>query len=106
MVGKGVYFARMIWDNLLLRGVVGERDTLLDVALQALDSSIKERLLLVGDVGKDVDGLLGTIGLLIVSSLPRSTGLENGLTPSSTGTEKKSTPAIFRISSPPGTPGR
>jgi hypothetical protein len=37
-----------MWGNLLLGGVVGERDTLLDVALQALDSSIKETLLLVG----------------------------------------------------------
>jgi hypothetical protein len=47
---------------------VGERDTLLDIALQALDSSIKESLLLVGDVGKDVNGLFGTVGLAAVSS--------------------------------------
>lgn len=47
---------------------MGERDTLLNIALQALDSGIKKRLLLVGDVGKDVNGLLGTIRLDVVSS--------------------------------------
>ena len=57
----------LLWGNLLLRRVVGESDTLLDVALQALDSSIEQSLLLIGDVGKDVDGLLGTIGLAVVS---------------------------------------
>jgi len=67
--GERVYFARMMWGNLLLRGVVSERNTLLDVALQALDSGLQECLLLVGDIGEDIDGLLGTVGLIVVSSL-------------------------------------
>lgn len=33
-------------------------------------------------------------------------GRKETLTPSSTGTEKNSTPVAFAIASPPGTPGR
>lgn len=53
--------------DLLLRGVVGESDTFLDVALQALEGNLKERLLLVSNVGKDVNRLLSAVGLCIVS---------------------------------------
>lgn len=49
-------------DSLLGR-VVGELDALLDVALEALDGRLEQRLLLVGEVAEDVDGLLGTVGL-------------------------------------------
>ncbi len=42
---------------------MGERNALLDVALQALDGSLQERLLLLGDVTKDIKGLLGAVGL-------------------------------------------
>ena len=48
---------------LLLRGVVGKVNTLLDVALEALDGSLEESLLLLGDVAEDVDSLLSTVGL-------------------------------------------
>lgn len=48
---------------LLLRGVLNELNTLLDVALKALDASLQESLLLVGDTVEDVTGLLGTVGL-------------------------------------------
>ena len=51
------------WVVLLLRGVLNELNTLLDVALKALDASFQESLLLVGDTVKDVTGLLGTVGL-------------------------------------------
>jgi len=46
---------------------VGESDTFLDVALQALEGNLKERLLLVSNVGKDVNRLLSAVGLCIVS---------------------------------------
>lgn len=48
---------------LLRRGVLDELNTLLDVALEALNAGLEELLLLVGDAVKDVDGLLGTVGL-------------------------------------------
>ena len=92
---------------LLLRGVVGKGDTLLDVALEALDSSLQESLLLVSDIAKDVDGLLGTVRLhTIVSRAFRNRVLGAALTPSSIGTEKKSTPVFSAIAFPPGMPGR
>lgn len=46
-----------------MRGGVGKGDTLLDVALEALNSGLEEGLLLFGDVAKDIDGPLSTIGL-------------------------------------------
>lgn len=49
----------------LLRGIVGESDALLNVALEALNGSFEESLLLFGDVAKDIDSLLGTVGLEI-----------------------------------------
>ena len=48
---------------LLLRRVLDELNTLLDVALKTLNASLQELLLLVGDTVKDVVGLLGTVGL-------------------------------------------
>lgn len=42
---------------------MGKVNTLLDVALEALDGSLEESLLLLGDVAEDVDSLLSTVGL-------------------------------------------
>jgi hypothetical protein len=42
---------------------VHKRNTLFDVSLEPLDARLEERLLLVGDVLEDVDGLLRTVGL-------------------------------------------
>ena len=42
---------------------MGKGDSLLNVALETLDASIEQRLLLVRDVGQDVGGLLSTVGL-------------------------------------------
>ena len=53
----------------------------------------------------DIDGFLDTAGLLKVS-LDCCYSVNVLLTPSSIGTEKNSTPTVFAISSPPGTPGR
>ena len=50
-------------ERLLWWGVLDEVDALLDVALEALNAGLEELLLLVGDAVKDVDGLLGTVGL-------------------------------------------
>lgn len=55
-------------ESLLLGWLVGKGDTLLDVALQALDGGLQQRLLLGGDVPEDVDGLLGSVGLINVSA--------------------------------------
>lgn len=38
-------------------------DALLNVPLEALDAGLEQRLLLVGHVAEDVDGLLGTVRL-------------------------------------------
>lgn len=50
-----------------LRAGVGEGDTLLNIALQSLESLGKELLLLLSNVTKDIDSLLGTVGLDTVS---------------------------------------
>jgi hypothetical protein len=47
---------------------VGKVEALLDLALHALDGSLVQCLLLLGDVAEDVDGLLGTVGLEILSA--------------------------------------
>jgi hypothetical protein len=49
--------------DLLLGRVVGKVDALLDVALQPFNGNLQQLLLLGGNVGKNVDGLLGTVGL-------------------------------------------
>lgn len=49
--------------NLLLGRVVGELDTLADVALQVSNSLLQETLLLLSDTLERVLGLLGTLGL-------------------------------------------
>lgn len=83
---------------------MGELNSLLNVALQASHTGLKQLLLLVIDLGKNVDGLLGTVGLHSVSDcIP---GQDLSLTPSSIGTEKKSQPVSLWIASPPGTPCR
>lgn len=60
--------------RLLWWGVLDELDALLNVALQALDARLQERLLLVGHTVQDVDGLLGAVGLSVmsVSRLPNT----------------------------------
>ena len=86
---------------------MGKVDALLDVALEARNRGLEQLLLLVGDVAEDVDGLLGAVGLDCSVSMPVCEGTRGReLTPSSMGTEKKSTPTLALISSPPGTPGR
>lgn len=87
---------------------MGKVNTLLDVALEAGDGSLEELLLLVAEVTKDIGGLLGAVGLkedelVDVFTWRMAQGI---LTPSSMGTEKKSTPVFSAISLPPGTPGR
>lgn len=42
---------------------MGEADALFDIALESLDGSLEQRLLLIGDVAEDVRGLLGAVGL-------------------------------------------
>lgn len=96
--------------DLLLRWIVHEIDSLLNVALQALGASRKELLLLVCDATEGVGGLLSAVGLFVRVSA-RINALDRGgksmlLTPSSMGTEKKSHPTASAISFPPGTPGR
>jgi hypothetical protein len=49
--------------GLLLRWVLGEANTLADVALQSLDGGLEQRLLGLVDVGEGVEGLLGSGGL-------------------------------------------
>lgn len=46
---------------------MGESDALLDVALEALDGSFEESLLLGGDVTENIDRLLCTVGLEIIT---------------------------------------
>jgi len=95
----------------LLGRVLDEANTGLDVSLQSLDGLIKELLLVVVCFSEDVDGFLGTVWLIAGQSneIRRRHGKIGGietLTPSSTGTEKKSQPVSFAIASPPSTPGR
>ena len=90
----------------LLRGVVGKGNALLDVALESLDGSVQQGLLLVRDIAEDVDRLLGTVGLSHWSVRWTIWGTWGARTPSSIGTEKNSQPVFSAISLPPGTPGR
>jgi len=85
--------------------VVGEFYTLCDVTLQAFYSGFEEGLLAVVEVCERVLGLFGS-GCLLRSQheVLKDGGRE--LTPSSTGTEKKSKPVSLAIASPPGIPGR
>ena len=53
----------------LLWGVLGELDTLLNVALESLDASVQKLLLTRGDAVENVDGLFGTVGLYRVCQL-------------------------------------
>jgi hypothetical protein len=46
--------------------VLDKVNTLFDVALEALDASLEEGLLLLGHTTEDVGGLLGTVGLYIL----------------------------------------
>lgn len=94
--------------DLLLGTLVGEFDALLDVALEALNGNLDKLLLLLTDISKGVGNLLDTVGLqnVSVSRYAWSGGPSDEHTPSSTGTEKKSTPVSLAIASPPGTPGR
>lgn len=90
----------------LLSRCVGEGDALLNIALQTLDTRIKQLLLLVGNPGQGVDSFLNAVWLKFGSVKSLDRGNAVGLTPSSTGTEKKSQPVFSAIAAPPGTPGR
>ena len=89
----------------LLRRVVGEVNALLDIALEVLVGHLEELLLLVVGLADHVNGLLGATSLSRVSNGDLISTARR-LTPSSMGTEKKSTPTAFAIASPPATPGR
>jgi len=54
---------------------VGEGDTLVDVALEALDGLGQELLLLLRDVTQGVDGLLGSVGLRTGQSVCQELGM-------------------------------
>lgn len=84
--------------------VVRECNTLLNVALQAFDAGLEEALLVLVEVGEWVLSLLSPAGLFDCQYY--STIGREWLTPSSTGTEKKSQPVSLAMASPPGTPGR
>ena len=65
-VGRHIYVRGVrkgIRGESLLRWVVSEVNTLLDVAFQALDASLKQSLLIFVDACKHINGLLGTAGL-------------------------------------------
>lgn len=47
---------------------MGKGDALLDVAAQALDRSLEQGLLLVGEVDEGVDGPLDAVGLRTLSA--------------------------------------
>lgn len=97
---------------------MGKVDALLDVAFEALDSLTQELLLLLGDALQGVGGVLDAVGLHTHSVSQKKASFMNQkkfnicicrkckLTPSSTGTEKKSTPVALAMAAPPGTPGR
>lgn len=80
-------------------------DALCDVALETFNALLQETLLLFGDAFQGVGGLLDTVGLWDVSHCIYHE-YRCVLTPSSTGTEKKSHPVFSAMASPPGTPGR
>jgi hypothetical protein len=50
-------------EVLLWWGVLDELNALLNVALEALDASLEELLLLIGHAAENVDGLLRAVGL-------------------------------------------
>jgi hypothetical protein len=52
------------WPRGISLRALDEVDTSLDVGLETLDGLIEKLLLVVVDVGKNVDGLLDTAGLL------------------------------------------
>lgn len=91
---------------LLWWGVLDEVNALFNVGLETLDGNFKELLLGLGGVLEHVDGVGYTVGL--DEQLVTFPNFRDWLvfTPSSMGTEKKSTPVAFWMASPPGTPGR
>lgn len=90
----------------LLRWIVNEIDAFVDATLETSLARFEKLLLVFADLTKDITSLFGTVGLVTISQSYVENNSEIGLTPSSTGTEKKSTPVSFAITSPPGTPGR
>ena len=64
-------------EVLLWWGVLSELNALLDVALESLDASLEELLLLLSHAVKDVNGLLGTVGLDRALSVSCFNTLEN-----------------------------
>lgn len=51
---------------------MGKGDALLNVALESVNGLLEVLVLLAGEVGQRVDGLLGTVGLLIQLAHVRS----------------------------------
>jgi hypothetical protein len=94
--------ASLLWSG------VGEGDTLLDVALETINTGLEEGLLVVVEVAERVNGLLSTVCLYKTSAKTIHSYAWYGevLTPSSIGTEKYSKPVSLAMASPPGTPGR
>lgn len=56
---------------------MGKFDTLGDVALEALDGLLQERLLLVGDALEGVGGLLSAVGLCMISDTIGNRGMHS-----------------------------
>lgn len=96
---------------LLLWRVLNKADSLSNVALEAGLADLKEGLLSLVDVGKDVDDVLSTGWLYLTVSYCAGRRYEGipGMdirTPSSTGMEKYSRPVSLAMTSPPLMPLR
>ena len=92
--------------DLLGGWVLREGNSLLDVVLETLDTSLNKFLLMSVGGSEDVVSLFSATRLETKESVQATLSERSMLTPSSTGTEKKSQPVSFAISSPPETPGR
>jgi hypothetical protein len=109
--GGGPLRKQMERRFLLWRGVLDEVNSLLNVRLEALDGNFEQFLLLFRGSFEHIDGFGRTVGLYLelandVRYRKKSYPRKEKHTPSSTGTEKKSTPVALAMASPPGTPGR
>lgn len=99
------------WVFLLLWRVLNKADSLSNVALEAGLADLKEGLLPLVDVGKDVDDVLSTRWLYQIVSYSAGKSFK-GIpsmdirTPSSTGMEKYSRPVSLATTSPPLMPLR
>jgi hypothetical protein len=86
--------------------ILDKVNALLNVAFQALHTCIEEPLLVAIDILEGI-GCSYCTGRLMNVSQPGRDPFRLGLhTPSSTGTEKKSSPVSLATASPPEIPGR